>query len=73
MQISEQQDAWYLSPLIVLVLLFLVMGPFALPLLFRSRGFSAAAKIILTLLVLAYVSYLAYISYKVGMSWESNF
>ena len=73
METRSQKDAWYQDPLIVLVLLFLVMGPFAIPLLFRSSGFSPPAKIILSVIVLAYTTYLVYISYKLGMSWDYKF
>ncbi|HLK13060.1 MAG TPA: hypothetical protein VKW76_16915 [Candidatus Binatia bacterium] len=40
---------WFDRPWLVLVLLFFVLGPFALPLLWRSSGFSRPAKIVLTL------------------------
>jgi len=73
MATQPKKDAWYLDPIVVLLLLFLVLGPFALPLLFRSRGFSPTAKFILAAVVLAYTAYLVYISYKLGMSWESKF
>ncbi len=68
-----QNDPWYLSPMVVLLLLFLVLGPFALPLLFKSRGFSGAAKSILAVIVLAYTIYIIYLSYKLGLSWGSSF
>jgi Ca2+/H+ antiporter len=72
-EIKEQKDAWYLDPIMVLILLFLVLGPFAFPLLFRSNGFSRPAKLILAAIVIAYTLYLIYISFKLGLSWESKF
>jgi len=45
---------WYYRPVWVLVLLFLVLGPLALPYLWRSPGFSRRVKVVLTVLVLAY-------------------
>jgi len=45
---------WYYRPVWVLVLLFLVLGPLALPYLWRSPGFSRRLKIVLTVLVIAY-------------------
>ncbi len=39
------------SRAVVLVMLFLVLGPLALPLLWRSRGFSRRWKILLTVIV----------------------
>lgn len=41
------------SPWIVLPMLFLVLGPLGLPMLWRSRQFSVLWKMILTVLVLA--------------------
>ena len=38
----------------VLVLLFLVLGPLALPYLWRSPSFSRRLKVVLTVLVIAY-------------------
>jgi len=40
------------SPWLVLLMLFLVLGPLALPMLWRSRRFSRAWKIVLTVAVL---------------------
>ncbi len=45
---------WYYRPVWVLVLLFLVLGPLALPYLWRSPCFSRRLKIVLTVLVVAY-------------------
>jgi hypothetical protein len=39
------------NPWLILVLLFCVLGPFAFPLLWRSRAFSPLWKIILTIVV----------------------
>ena len=45
---------WYYRPVWVLVLLFLVLGPLALPYLWRSPSFSRRLKFVLTVLVIAY-------------------
>jgi len=42
---------WSESPWVVLPLLFLILGPLALPLLWRSRQFTTSWKTILTVLV----------------------
>ncbi|MGO8748227.1 MAG: hypothetical protein ACLQNE_19805 [Thermoguttaceae bacterium] len=42
--------AWWESPWVVLPLLFLVAGPFALPLLWRSRRFTRPWKIALSVI-----------------------
>jgi hypothetical protein len=49
---------WYYRPLWVLVLLFAVLGPFGLPYLWKSPGFSRNLKIVLTVLVVAYAALL---------------
>jgi len=43
---------WSDSPWIVLVLLFFVLGPLALPMLWRSRQFSLVWKLVLTAIVI---------------------
>jgi hypothetical protein len=57
---------WYLRPSSVVLLLFFVLGPFALPLLYRSPHFSKTLKIILTLVVIIYTSYLIFVSLEIG-------
>ena len=39
---------WYFRPFAIILLLFFVLGPFGLPLLFRSSAFGKTWKIILT-------------------------
>jgi hypothetical protein len=56
---------WYHRPVGILVLLFLVLGPLALPLLWRSPHFSRAMKIVLTLATVG-----ATILYLV-LAWET--
>ncbi len=56
---------WYLRPMSVVLLLFLVLGPFGLPLLYKSPGFTRKWKIGLTILVMIYTAYL--IMATVGM------
>ena len=43
--------AWWESPWVVLPLLFVVLGPFALPLLWRSRRFTRPWKTALSVVV----------------------
>jgi len=49
---------WYYRPLWVLTLLFVVLGPFGLPYLWKSPSFSRRLKIVLTILVVAYTALL---------------
>jgi hypothetical protein len=49
--VSPQPLRFGESRVVILVMLFVVLGPLALPMLWRSRCFSLAWKIILTVLV----------------------
>jgi ribosomal protein L40E len=46
-----QQAKWSESPWIILPLLFLILGPFALPLLWRSSHFTLVWKSVLTIIM----------------------
>jgi len=54
-----ERPKWYYRPVWVLVLLFLVLGPFGLPYLWRSPRFSRRWKVVLTVLVITYMAVLA--------------
>ena len=49
---------WYYSVWFVLVMLFLVLGPLALPLLWKSDRFPRWSKWVLTVLMCAFLIYL---------------
>ena len=57
---EDEKVKWYLRPISVILLLFFVLGPFGLPLLYRSPQFSKRLKIILTVAVIIYTLYLIY-------------
>jgi hypothetical protein len=59
---KEGMVKWYLRPVSVVLLLFLVLGPFGLPLLYKSPGFTRKWKVGLTILVMIYTSYLIMIT-----------
>jgi len=63
---EDPKIKWYLRPINVVLLLFFVLGPFGLPLLYRSPKFSKTLKIILTVVVLIYTSYLIFASLEVA-------
>lgn len=63
MNISEDPK-WYLSRTTVLVSLFFVLGPFALPLLYKSPKFSIGSKIIITLLFAVYIAIIIHFTLK---------
>jgi len=60
---TDKNTAWYLKPITVIFLLFFVLGPFGLPLLYKSPEFSKGLKIILTLIVLFYTAFFVFIIY----------
>ncbi|HKN40469.1 MAG TPA: hypothetical protein VJ456_15335 [Acidimicrobiia bacterium] len=51
---SPPPPGWYYRPWSVVLLLFFVLGPFGLPLLWKSPGFSRGMKIALTVAVITY-------------------
>lgn len=56
---------WYQRPIVIILLLFFVLGPFALPLLFRSPAFTLKWKLILTTLVVVYTVYLVIVTVEI--------
>jgi len=64
---QEEKIKWYYRTIPVLVLLFVVIGPLALPLLYKSPYFSKFWKVLLTIVVLIFTCYLIWASIKI---WE---
>ena len=63
---KEEEIKWYLRPIGVILLLFFVLGPFGLPLLYKSPKFSKTLKIVLTIAVMIYTFYLIIASVEIG-------
>lgn len=63
---KEGKIKWYLRPVGVVLLLFFVLGPFGLPLLYKSPKFSKNLKIVLTIVVIIYTSYLIIALVEIG-------
>jgi hypothetical protein len=63
---ENEKGKWYLSPVSVVLSLFFVLGPFGLPLLYKSPKFSRTLKIILTITVMIYTSYLIFVSLEIA-------
>jgi hypothetical protein len=63
---KDEKVKWYLRPMGVVLLLFFVLGPFGLPLLYKSPKFSQKLKIILTIVMILYTSYLIIASVEIG-------
>jgi len=55
---EKENIKWYLRPAAVILLLFLVLGPFSLPLLYKSPAFTRKWKMVLTSLMIIYTVYL---------------
>jgi hypothetical protein len=66
MRKEDEKIKWYLRPISVVLLLFFVLGPFGLPLLYKSPKFSKTLKIILSVVVIIYTSYLIFVSMEIG-------
>jgi len=62
---QEEKIKWYYYPVPVLVLLFGVIGPFALPLLYKSPYFTKFWKVLLTIVVVIFTCYLIWASIKI--------
>ncbi len=62
---EEGKVKWYLTRTSVILSLFFVLGPFGLPLLYKSPRFSKKVKIILTIVVIIYSSYLVFASLEI--------
>jgi len=63
---EETKVKWYLRPISVVLLLFFVLGPFGLPLLYKSPSFSKRLKIILSIAVIIYTFYLIFASLEIA-------
>ncbi len=65
---EEATVKWYLRPLVVVLLLFFVLGPFGLPLLYKSPAFrkKLKIKIFLTVALIIYTAYLIKLSIELG-------
>lgn len=70
---EEKEGKWYHHPWAVIVLIFLVLGPFGLPLLFKSPKFNRAWKVIVTLLTILYTGYLVVATLQVIQAVSAQF
>ena len=64
-QRQKQGHAWYYNPVWVVVLALFVLGPFVLPLVWRSAHMDRAAKIALTAGILVYTAITLYYFFQV--------
>ncbi len=61
---APPRSRWYHGVWFVLLMLFVVLGPFGLPWLWKSPRFARAIKIALTILVLLYTVWIVAASVK---------
>lgn len=62
---SSSQDAWYYRPVWILVLAFLVLGPFALFLIWKAPRMTGTVKWVLAIVITLYSLYCFYLIYRV--------
>jgi len=63
---EDGKAKWYLRPMGVVLLLFFVLGPFGLPLLYKSPAFSKTLKLVLSIAVILYTFYLIFASLEIA-------
>jgi len=63
---EDRKAKWYLKPISVVLLLFFVLGPFGLPLVYKSPSFGKTSKMLLTVVIIIYTSYLIFASLEVA-------
>lgn len=55
---------WHQRPWMILFMLFFVLGPFGLPILYKSPKFGRRSKILLTIVMVPYTWYLGVVTMK---------
>jgi hypothetical protein len=63
---SSRALAWYEKPLWIALLAFVVLGPFALPLVWRSPAIGAGARPIWAAAILLYTAFLCWQTFQVA-------
>ena len=64
MENGGAEDRWHQRPWMILFMLFCVLGPFGLPILYRSPKFRKRSKILLTIVMIPYTWYLCVVTMK---------
>lgn len=62
---GDERVKWYYRPWVVILLLFFVLGPFGLGLVYKSPRFNRAWKVTLTVIVTLYTLYLIYATWEI--------
>ncbi|MBX7255125.1 MAG: hypothetical protein K1Y02_02095 [Candidatus Hydrogenedentes bacterium] len=65
-------ESWYYHPVSILLLAFLAIGPFALPLVWRSQRMTPPVKAVMAIMIAIYSVFCVYSAYKI-LVWELSF
>lgn len=60
---QQQGSAWYYHPIWILLLALLVIGPFALPLVWKSSRMNSSEKALMAAVILVYTAVVLYFTY----------
>ena len=63
---DDRELAWYHKPVWIGVLAFVVLGPFALPLVWRSPAIGETGRVVWTVAILAYTALLFWQTYELA-------
>ena len=65
---ASAKSKWYYNVWFVLFMLFFVLGPFGLPLVWKSPNFSRTTKVVLTVVMTAYTVFLIGLTIRMGQA-----
>lgn len=64
---------WYYQPASIVLLAFLVLGPFALPLVWKTPKFTRSSKILWILVILVYTGITIFYFWKIAAIYMEHF
>ena len=64
---------WYYQPVPILLLAFLVLGPLALPLIWKTPRFTRGSKVLWTLVILVYTGITFFYIWRIGALYMEHF
>jgi hypothetical protein len=70
---NAKKNKWFYSVPFVLLMLFVVIGPFAFPLLWKSPRFNRTSKLILTIIVTILTIFLLWLTYKIILIYYAQY
>ncbi len=72
MELAKEKTPWYHEPWVVILLIIFVLGPFGLPLVYKSPRFNFFWKIVITLAAMAYTAYLVLLTFQMVKALASE-